>query len=213
MIAATALAGGAALSRRAIDKEIEKRLPLEIELAKTRATQELEKRISEVIIERLIKFIINLAIKAGLIGGVYLLFSYGQLTLDGFRITVGVLIWLFIMRDIFSIFPYLVPAYKIARGSKWNLEKAVRDMVCGLTFERAYAEALVATETGPNRRWIALSKYNAHSLSVEVAEAVSQIAHTASFKKAKQRVIFSAILALLMGAAYSTFIFITVSAG
>lgn len=213
MIAAAALAGGAALSRRVVDKEIEKRLPLEIEIAKERATAELEKRIGDVISERLLSFGLNIVTKAGLIGGLYLLYAYDQLTLGGFRIAAAIFITLFICRDILTTLPYLAPAYKIARRNKWSLPKALRDLVAGLAFERAYAEALATVETGPNRRWLAFSKYTAHSISTEVAEAVAEVARSASYKKAKQRAIFSAFLALTMAAAYSGFVFITFQAG
>lgn len=209
---AAALGGGALLSRSAINKRIEKRMPVEIETARAIAVAELEKQIGQVISERLLNFTLSLTIKAGLIGISYLLYAGGHLSLWGLKSVVAFLIAVFIVRDAVKTLPFVAPAYKIVRRHRWSPRAALIEFVAGVAFERAYAETMIAMETGPNKLWIALSKYSAHSLSENVAEAVADVARSTNFENAKKRALLASFLALFMFAAYISFFFVTVGA-
>lgn len=210
ILAAAALGAGALAGRSAINKTIEKRLPVEIETAKELALAELDKSISLVLRERLGAFIVGLAIKAGLIGGAYLLYSYELMTADGLKVVAAFLIGVFILRDIFVTAPYAAPAIRIVRSHKWNPRKALVEFVAGVVFERAYAETMVAMESGPNRYWIALSKYSADNLSNEVAQAVADVAGATSFARARGRLALAAVFATVMFLAYISFFVLTI---
>lgn len=207
---AASLGGAALVGRKAIDHQIEKRLPVEIESARNIAVVELEKKISQVIAERLVSFTLSLLIKSGLVGSVYLLYAGGHLTSTGLKIVVSVLIFAFIVRDLSKTIPFVAPTLQLVRRHQWNLRKTVKEFVVGIAFERAYADAMIAMESGPNRMWLALSKYSAHNVSEDVAAAVADVARTTSFRQAKQRALLAALAAFAMMGAYIGFFFITV---
>ncbi|MGE0410160.1 MAG: hypothetical protein AB7P23_12985, partial [Amphiplicatus sp.] len=70
--------------------------------------------------------------------------------------------------------------------------------------------ALLAAETGPNRLWIVLSTYSAHSISSEVAQAVAEIARTTSLRRARVRAVTALATASATFAAYLAFVWFTV---
>ena len=209
IIALAALAGGGALvGRKLINKQIEKRLPAEIELARETAVAELHKKFSQVISERLASFLLNLCIKGALITGLFALFHYGVINKNAFRIAASLLLTAFLIRDGLRIVPFFAPAYKIVREHGWNGQKALREFVAGVVFERAYAEALIATQQGPDSVWIALSKYSAQNISEDVAIAVCDVARTTDFSQAQRRALLAFAAAAAMAAFYSAYLFI-----
>lgn len=211
MIAVTAaISGGVALGRKTIDQQIEKKIPGAVETARRLAEAELDKKVKQLVSEKLIAFTTSLLIKAGLVGGVYLLFDAGHLTAQGLHIVIGFLVVVFIIRDAVKTVPYFAPALKHIRRNNWNPKRAVTEFIAGVAFERAYAESMLAMETGPNRMWLALSKYSAHSISTEVGEAVREVARTTTFDRVKWRVFVAAMLAILMSGAYAAFILLTI---
>lgn len=210
IIAAAAVGGGVLLGRKAITKKIKDRLPAEIEIARAAAIAELDKRTGDVIRERLSVFAVNLCLKAGAIAFPYWLFLEGHLTKPGLNIVVITLIAGFMIRDAVKSLPFVMPALKLARMHSWNPRRALTEFVAGVAFEKTYAEAMIAVETGPNRLWLALSNYSAHNLSTEVAEAVAQVARTTSYDRVKPRVILGVTLAIVMMALYLNFFMITV---
>lgn len=211
ILAATAVIGsGVIMGRRTVNTKIEQRLPAEIETARAAAIAELDKRTRDVIYEKLSVFGVNLCIKAGAVAFPYWLFLEGHLTKTGLNIVVIVLIVAFMIRDVMKTLPFAIPALRLVRRHKWSLRRALTEFVAGIAFEKTYAEAMIAMETGPNRVWLALSKYSAHNVSTQVAEAVAEIARTTSYDRIKPRVITAVALAGLMMAVYAGFFFLTV---
>lgn len=213
LVATAAIGGGALLGRRVINRRIEGKLPTEIEIARATALVELDKEISQVVRERLISFAINLAIKAGLVGAAYLMYDFGLLSSDGFRFVAFGLIGLFILYDVSKTLPFVLPALRHVRKHRWKLRTAFVEFVAGVAFERAYARAMIATETGPNRFFLSLSKYSAHAISSEVGEAVAEVARSVSVARAKWRALIGAAIAVMMFSAYSVFFVSLVKAG
>lgn len=213
LLAAAALGGGAAaIGRKALNRKIENQLPVEIEAARSQAIVELNKKIGQVISERLSVFTLTLCVKAGLVGAFYLLFAAGHLSAAGLKIVGAALITFFVLRDALKTLPYMAPALRHIRRHRWNPRRALKEFIAGVAFERAYAAAMVAMETGPNRLWLAFSKYTAHSISNEVGEAVADVARTTSFRRIKQRAFVAVSLALVMFAAYIFFFMVTIGA-
>lgn len=210
--AAAAIGGGAILGRRAINKRIEENLPAEIEAARKQAIGELDKEIGQVISEKLSFFAVNMAVKAALVGAVYLFFASGYLSAAGLRILISILILAFVARDAVKTLPFVIPAWKHVSQHQWRFRQAFVEFVAGVAFERAYIRAMVAMETEPNRLWIALSKYTKQSISEEVGAAVANVARSISVEHAKKRAIIAAVLAVLMFIAYALFFWLTVGA-
>ena len=210
IIAATAVGGSILLGRRAVTSTIRDRLPAEIETARTAAITELDKRISDVVRERLTAFGVNLCIKSGAIAFPYWLYLESHLTKTGLNIVVVALIVGFMIRDALKTLPFIMPALRLVRTHNWNPRRAMTEFVAGVAFEKTYAEAMIAVETGPNRLWLALSNYSAHNLSTEVAEAVAEVARTTSYDRIKPRIILGVTLAAAMVALYLCFFMLTI---
>ena len=207
---AASLGGAAMVGRNVVNRQIEARLPAEIETARHVAIVELDKRINQVVVERLVSLGLNLLIKTGLVGAVYLLFAQGHLTATGLKIVVAVMIAGFVLRDLSKTLPYLAPALRLMRRHRMDPRRIAKELVAGIAFERAYAETMIAMESGPNRLWLALSKYTAKSISSDVAAAVADVARTTSFRRAKGRIIMALITAVAMLAAYAAFFILTI---
>lgn len=205
IIAAAALGGGVALGRRALDRAVEKRLSNAVEIAQAKAAAELDMRIRVLVRERLYALALTLAVKAALIAAAYGLMAAGALTPAGFRVVTTALIVAYLARDVLVTAPYAAPALRYARQAGWNPRRALRIFVVGVVFERAYAEALLALERGPNRIWIAMSNYRRQSISKEVAEKIAAMAVETSFARARLLMIFAVMKALAMMAAYAAF--------
>lgn len=209
-LAVAALGGGVALGRRVLDREVEKRMTGAIEIAQVNAAAELDTKIRDIVRQRLTVLAITLAIKASLIGAAYWLLASGHLTHVGFRIVVTGLILIYIVRDALMTAPYAAPALRYAREARWSPRKAFKTFVVGVVFERAYAEALLATEHGPNRIWLAMSRYRQGRFSKEVAQKIAEFAVETSFSRAKMLFILSACSAVAMIAAYTGFAWLAI---
>ncbi len=205
ILAAAALGGGVALGRRAVDRAVQKRMSDAAEIAQAKASAELDVRIRDLVRERLYALALTLAVKAALIAAAYWLMAAGHLTPAGFRIVTTALIVAYVARDVAVAAPFVAPALRYARQAGWDLRRAVKTFVVGVIFERAYAEALLATERGPTRLWIAMSNYRRQSLSKEVAEKIAEVTVETSFGRARLLVIIALAKALAMLAAYAAF--------
>lgn len=212
LLAAAVIGGGLIAGRRALDKKIEKQIPQEIDSARRAAIAELDKAADVLVGERLFAFLISLLIKAGLIGGVYWFHAVGHLSAEGLTIAGAVLIAGFVVRDIARLLPFALPALRILRGHDWKFRHALKEFVAGVAFEQAYAEALRAAETGPAKNWIAFSRYNAHNISTEIAEAVADVARSVTFDLVKTRAFLAGLSALGMFGAYLGFFALTFGA-
>ncbi|WP_425408778.1 hypothetical protein [Hyphococcus sp.] len=213
IFAAAAIGSGVLLGRKAINKKIEERLPVEIETARKAAIAELDKRTGQVIYEKLSAFGVNLCVKAGAIAFPYWMYLEGHLTDTGLHIIIITLIIVFVLRDALKTLPFMAPALQLVRMHSWNPRRALTEFVAGVAFEKTYAEAMLAMETGPNRLWLALSKYSAHNVSREVAEAVAEIARTTSYDRIKPRALLAGALAVVMMAVYAAFLYLTIGGG
>ncbi|HXI87675.1 MAG TPA: hypothetical protein VNH64_09465 [Parvularculaceae bacterium] len=210
LIAAAIAGGGLAFGRRMLDRKIEEQVPKEIETARRVAIAELDKAADIVIGERLLAFLTALLVKAGLVGGAYWLYAIGDLNAEGLRIVGAVLIVFFIVRDLANVLPFALPALRILRGHNWKFRAALTEFVAGVSFERAYAEAIRATTSGSAGQWIAFSKYNAHNISTEIAVAVADVARSVAFDLIRVRAVIALISALAMFGAYWVFFVVTI---
>ena len=212
LIMAATVGAGLVAGRRAVNREIAKKLPEEVETAKARAVAELDKQADEIIGEKLLAFLTALLVKAGLIGAAYWLYADGHLTERGLQILGGSLICGFIVRDIVKTAPFALPALRLLKGHQWRPVEAVREFVAAMAFERAYAVALEATTTGPARRYIAFSRYSSHNISTEIAEAVADVARSVTVDLVRVRITIAALCALAMFGAYGAFFALTIGA-
>lgn len=207
-----ALSGGIAVGQKVIDKRVEDQLADEITQAKDRAMDELAKEVRQVLREKLTAFTVNLVQKAAIFAFAYGLYLTNHLSSLGLAWTTGAILLVSLVRDAWSIAPYTTPAWRLARRHGWSFRRVITEFVAGIVFKRAYAQALEAMQTGPARRWIAFSTYNAKDLSQRVADAVSDLARTASYDLIRPRLLITIGLAGAMTAAYGGAVALALSA-
>lgn len=205
LLAATAV-GGVIASRRALNRKIEERLPTEIETATAAASAEIDRKIDDVARERLTALGLALLIKAGVVGAIYLLYAAGHLSVTGLRIAVGGALAAFLVRDLVKVAPVVQTGFSHVRRHRWSVRRALSEFVASVVFERAYEEAHAKTESPENKFWLGLSKYSAHDISNEVAEAVAEVARSTSFERIRARAFLAGGAATVMMALYSIMI-------
>lgn len=211
IILAATVGGGLFLGRKKINAEIEKKLPEEIERARIRAIEELDRQTDDIIGERLLSFIISLVIKAGLIGSVYWLYLIGYLSSEGLRLVSGVFISAFIVRDTLKISPLVLPAFKLLKDAGWNIRFALIEFIASLAFERAHDEAMRLTGKGRQHGLLRLSRYSPEGVSSEIAQAVADVTRHTAFNLIRIRVIIATVTAAAMIGAYWSFFMLTIN--
>lgn len=199
LVALASLASGALIGRSVVNRAVERRVAAEIERAKVMAMAELDKTVEQMLRERLWGFLLTGLAKAAVIGAVYGGYLAGVFDGDALHLLALTVVGLFLLRDLVITLPFLPPAIRFARRHGWRLRLAVSEFVAAQVFERAYARALLAAQSGGGRFWIAVSKYTAQSISAEVASAVADLARRASFRRIWPRV----AVALAKAAAFS----------
>lgn len=179
-IAAAALSGGAAIARNQLDKKIEQKIDAKIKEAQINAIEELEGQVQTIISDQLIAFMRNLLFKAGFIALLIGLHFLGIFEREAAGIIITIALGLFLVRDAWAIYPTAAQLWKLSHQHKWNLFQALREMVAANVFDQAYEEVMDQTKDKKVKYWIALSRYSQEDISQHMAEAISQIAATAS---------------------------------
>ncbi|NNU15100.1 hypothetical protein HK107_02020 [Parvularcula sp. ZS-1/3] len=196
------LVGGAFIGRKAIDKQIERKMSAATEEAIRLAEEELDRSVKSVLRERIVKFLRVMAVKVLLLGIAALFFALEWLTLSGLRATVLILGLSYIVYDLRGALPQLLPALAYARRHKFKPKSMVTDAVAAASFERAYEEAVERIDGEKGRHWITLSSFNTHELSTEIAGAVSEVARHASYDKVRPRALMFAGFTATLSLAY-----------
>ncbi|ACT57977.1 hypothetical protein [Hirschia baltica] len=179
-IAAAALSGGAALARNQLDKTIEKKIDAKIEEAQQIALGDLEAQIKTIVGEQLLGFVQNLAFKACFIAILVALYFLGIFDRTALGYVITAALGLFLIRDIWALYPTAAQLWNLSRRHKWNLFQALREMVAANVFDQAYEQVMDQTKDAKVKYWIALSRYSQEDISQHIADAISKIAATAS---------------------------------
>ncbi len=206
---ATTAGAAAILGRKAIDKQIEKKIHHEIERAKLEAEAELDRSFSAFAVERIVLFLRVMAAKLLCLGLVTALYGFGLLPLLGLRIALIGLAVLFIAYDLIRVLPHALPAWRYARKHSFRPKVMLTDFVAAIAFEEAYERAAVEIGSGPGRHWIKLSSFDGHALSSEIAEAVAEVARDASYRKVRWRAGLVLGLFAVLSFSYTALVFVT----
>ncbi len=206
LIAATAVAGGVAVGRSAVDKAVKSRVSRAVEIAKVTAIEDLRRETTSVVTQRALNIAAALVWKLLIVGALYLLHRTNDLTTDGFRISVLLVTIFFAVRDLFLALPHLWRGYVFVRGHEWKPAKALREFVASIVFERAYEKALEATSQRSARHAIAMSSFTEEALAREIAQAVSEVAKEASVNIVRMRVMVGLSAVAVVSLTYGAFV-------
>lgn len=202
-LAVGTMVGAAVVGRKAIDKQIEKKLLSATEEAVILAEAELDRSVKAVLRERSIRFARTMAVKFLFLGLVALSFWAELLTLRGLRFSILALGIGYIVYDLRQVLPRLLPALAYARLHKFSARSMITDTVAASAFERASEEVSTRLSGSKHRHWIALSSFNRDEMSREIAEAVAEVARHASYDKVMPRALMFAAATVTLSAAYT----------
>jgi hypothetical protein len=212
LLAAAALVGGVTLGRSVVTKSVRGKVNKAVALAKARAEEELSREITAVVREKLAGFLLSTLWKILIVGAVYGLYKYGELTADGLKLAVILTTIGFACRDIYLVGPHLWRAYGYMRIHQWRPGEALREFIAGVVFDRAYEQALLATSQSGQRFVIMVSGLDQDALSHEIASAVSDVARAASVRLVRMRAAVGAAAALAISGVYAAFLILALSA-
>lgn len=210
LLAATAVAGGAALGRKAANKAVKSRVTRAIEIAKATAIEDLSRETTAVVRQRVQAVAASLLWKTAIVSVLFALHGAGDLSARGFQAVVIAITLGFALRDLIMLAPHVWRGYVYVRGHNWKPATALKEFIARIVFDRAYEKALEATSEPGASRAIALSSYTKEAVSAEIAQAVSDIARTSSIRIVRMRAALGAAAIAAVTAAYSAFIYFAV---
>ena len=202
-LALGAVVGAAVLGRKAIDKTIERRMSAATEEAVRLAEEELDRSVQSVMHERIGVFLRTMAWKFLLLGLVCAGYGLGLLTPSGLRFGVVALGLGYLAYDLTSALPKVLPALRYARSHRFSPRTMVTNAVAASAFDRAYETAARKLGEKDGKRWIALSSFNPHDLSNEIAEAVAEVARGVSYDQVKPRALLFVALTTVLSLCYT----------
>ncbi len=206
IFAATAVAGGAALGRRAADKAVKTRVTQAVEIARATAIEDLSRETTTVVRQRVQAVAISLLWKTAIVSALFALHGSGDLSTRGFQFLVIAVTAGFAVRDLVMLAPHVWRGYVYVRGHDWNPATALKEFIARIVFDHAYEKALEATSQPGASHAIAISSYTKEAVSAEIAHAVSDIARTSSIRIVRMRAAVGAAVIATVSAAYSAFI-------
>ena len=150
LLAAAALVGGVTVGRSVVTKSVRGKVDKAVALAKARAEEDLRRETTAVVREKLAGVLLSTLWKILIVGAMYGLYKYGELTADGLQLAIILTTIGFACRDVYLVGPHLWRAYGYMRIHRWRPGEALREFIAGVVFDRAYEQALIATsQSGP----------------------------------------------------------------
>ena len=212
LLAAAALVGGVTVGRSVVTKSVRGKVDKAVALAKARAEEDLRRETTAVVREKLAGVLLSTLWKILIVGAMYGLYKYGELTADGLQLAIILTTIGFACRDVYLVGPHLWRAYGYMRIHRWRPGEALREFIAGVVFDRAYEQALIATSQSGPRIAIIVSALDQGALSHEIASAVSDVARAASVRVVRLRAAAGAAAALAISGVYAGFLFLALSA-
>jgi hypothetical protein len=209
-LVASGVVGAAVLGRKAIDKQIKRKMSDATAEAVRLAEEELDRSVQSVMRERIGKFARTTAVKFLFLGIVVGFFALDYLSLTGLRVAVIGLGVSYIIFDLRQSLPQILPAIRYARKHRFQTRSMVTDAVAAAAFEKAYEQAQERISGQKGQHWITLSSYNHHELSSEIAEAVAEVARHASYDKVKPRALLFGVFCGTLSLTYAGIAFFLV---
>lgn len=206
LLAATAVAGGAALGRSAANKAVKTQVSRAVEIAKAAALEDLGRETTSVVRQRVQAVAVSLLWKTAIVSAFVALHGSGDLSTRGFQTIIIMITAAFAIRDVVNLAPHVWRGYVYVRGHRWKPATALKEFIARIVFDRAYEKALEATSQPGASHAIALSSYTKEAVSAEIAHAVSDIARASSIRIIRIRAAVGAAAIVVVSAAYSAFI-------
>ncbi|MEL6788979.1 MAG: hypothetical protein AAGL18_07125 [Pseudomonadota bacterium] len=207
LLAASLIGAGYSAGRKMLAEKVEAQKSSIIEEASAMALDRLDREVAALVTRNLRDLLVNVVVKLGLVGLAFAAFQAALITAPVFAALAGCLLGLFLIRDVWRLGPAVRAGVRHLRMSGWQPRKAVTNYVSGLVFDQALQEISLQSADRKTRAMLRLAGTSHNKITVEIAEAVADIASAVSFDKIKPRVIIAALRAGVILALYSTILF------
>ncbi|MEL6113031.1 MAG: hypothetical protein AAFR20_09510 [Pseudomonadota bacterium] len=207
LLAASLIGAGYSAGRKMLAEKVEAQKTSIIDDASAMALERLDREVDALVARNLRDLLINVVVKLVLVGAAFAAFRTGLITAPVFAALAGSLLGLFLIRDVWRLAPAVRAGLRHLRMSGWQPRKAVTNYVSGLVFDQALQEIALQSADRKTKAMLRLAGTSHDKITVEIAEAVAEIASAVSFDKIKPRVIIAALRAAVILALYSAILF------
>ncbi|MEM1191955.1 MAG: hypothetical protein AAGH42_01025 [Pseudomonadota bacterium] len=207
LLAASLIGAGYSAGRKMLAEKVEAQKSSIIEEASAMALDRLDREVAALVTRNLRDLLVNVVVKLSLVGLAFAAFQAALITAPVFAALAGCLLGLFLIRDVWRLAPAVRAGVRHLRMSGWQPRKAVTNYVSGLVFDQALQEISLQSADRKTRAMLRLAGTSHNKITVEIAEAVADIASAVSFDKIKPRVIIAALRAGVILALYSAILF------
>lgn len=178
-----------------------------IEQATSIAMDRLDREVEAFVGRSLRHLLINVLVKFILIALAFIIFELGWISATGFAIIAGILLGIFLIRDGYRLWPAATFVFKELRAHGWRLRQAVAQYISSLMFDQALQEVALQTADRKTRILLRVAGTSHNEVSLEIAQAVAEIAQEMSYDKVRPRIIMGVIRSGVIMGLYSATIF------
>ncbi|KCZ93918.1 hypothetical protein [Hyphomonas johnsonii] len=189
----SALTAGIALGRKFLAGKVTDRKNKAIEAAAVEARERIRKEAHTLLTASFAHFAVATGIKALILGAVWLVWRVHGLTDAQVSLTVATCLVLFLIRDMWVIYPTARFVLSTLVRNGWHPKRALGETVAALVFEQVLVEAKSIPPTRSHTLLLALAGHNRDVLHQDIAGAVADVARQSSWPDLKP-FILSAIL-------------------
>ena len=209
----SALTGGVALGRQLLGKEVDKQKHKAIQAAAIEARTRIRDHAETYLSASTATFARVTAIKAVLLLALWLAHFAGLLPDRAFYALILGLLAAYMVRDILVTWPVARLALREIRNHGLRPKRALSEVVAAQVFEQVLAEAAAREDTRITRVIMRLAGANKDALSLEVAEAVADVARQNTWRDLRPFVLAWAVKFVLLSALYGGFVFVLMRLG
>ncbi len=206
-MAASVLGAGFKTGKKLLVQSVEEQKSSAIEQARLLAHETLDREVDEFVQKSLRHLLKHTLIKIIAFASLFVIYELGWISSRYFIIGSGILIGIFLIRDIIKIAPAVKKMALHLHQNGWHPRKAVTHYVSASVFDQALQEISMQTSNTKTKIWLHLAGTTPHQLSVEIAKAVAEITSETSYEQIKPRIIMGAIKAGIIILTYSVIIY------
>lgn len=188
----SALAAGLSYGRKYLSDRVDERKNVTIEDAIVKTRKRIRDRADEYIRASFREFAKTIAVKAAVIAGIWALSWVGFIDARGLLVFVYVALSLFIVRDLYVIWPTARMIIYELRANGWQPRRAIGEVISAHVFEQVLLEAKALPQSQSNRFIIWLAGRDQSQMHEDIAAAVATVAKEQSWADLKPYLLMAA---------------------
>lgn len=201
------MGAGVSAGRKMLAENVEKRKSTAIEEASALARQKLDREVQTIVRTNLQQLLTNALFKFIIIAVIFITYELGWITAGHFAIAAGIMLGLFLIRDIIRLWPSATVIISHLREHGWRPKEAISHYVSATVFDQALNEIAEETNKPKTKFWLQVAGTSHQEVTLEIATAVASIAHETGYEQIRPRIIIAGVRAVTILALYSGIVF------